>query len=648
MIDFSSLNGITIPEGKVIKIDAGGKTLWREAKYRYVSLGDSIAVGHSIDYNWEQNYGYHTQYGENGNTSTKIVTGSYTDLIGKELENTYGAGCVSTKSFAHSGDRVNDLIGKLDHAVVRNTIKNADLVTVCIGANDILGPALSKLEDYFDIGDAALDELAIQIEARLVSLNDDNNSTSYRALFNKLAAINPNAKYVFTNIYNPYKYLWIDEGHGGFFEPILDLVNSPIDLPLVNIPSFIKDSFLGTPAVKLLYSRVNGLGDWAEKYISRLNQVLQSSISRYQTVNRNFILTDVKQLFEVFPDRPYAATKNYNDLISVEYTRNYNTATMDWGRLWKGSNAGTWWGDLIWKYFVAGSLDINGLAADIVQQTIEKVIVPDIDPHPEAYGHYVMKRSFADALGWQSLDRYTITYVANGGTGSAANQVVLGVDGLPSFIYLKSLSFTPATGYYYTGWSTSANGGIAYSNAQYISINYNLTLYAQWSNIYILTYKNTNASNFYSDSETGYQQCYELRVNGVYVANGYGLNDKGDLGAFNNGPAYIPLAYGATIEVACTYYINDDKYLFWDAYKSASVDIYDASGNTLADNSSKRPSGYYPYGSSDSLTYPNGAVSGVAYYKFTLKGDTTIDMVAKTNAPALYNKEAYWDCYITT
>jgi hypothetical protein len=30
-----------------------------------------------------------------------------------------------------------------------------------------------------------------------------------------------------------------------------------------------------------------------------------------------------------------------------------------------------------------------------------------------------------------------------------------------------------------------------------------------------------------------------------------------------------------------------------------------------------------------------------------LKGDATINFVAKTNAPAIINKEAYWDCYIT-
>lgn len=549
MIDFASLNGITIPEGKVIKIEAGGKVLWREAKYRYVSLGDSIAVGHSIDSNWEKDYGYHTQYGENGNTSTKIVPGSYTDLIGKELETTHGAGCVSIRSFAHSGDRVNDLIGKLDHAVVQNTIKNADLVTICIGANDILGPALSKLEDYIDMGDAALDELAIEVEARLVTLNDDSNPTSYRALFNKLAAINPNAKYVFTNIYNPYKYLWIEEGHHGFFGPIINTIPT-MEFMGIDFDSFIKDSLLGTPIVQQLFDRVNGLNDWAEKYISRLNQVLQSAINRYQTVNRNFMVTDIKQLFEVFPDRPYAAVKKYNDLVNVEYTRNYNTATMDWGRLWVGSDAGSFWWGLARKH----GIDIGGLASDLVAQMIEKVIVPDIDPHPERTGHYVIKRSIMDTLGWQALDRYTITYVANGGTGSVTNQVVLGVDGWPAWTYIRSNGFTPpATGYYWKGWKTAPDGGTPYSQGQYISLNYNLTLYAQWSNMYTITVHHSYdidpiyaGTMGYDDSDTGPDNCYAVWISGSPVVGGeHGLS----LGEFFNGPITFEREYGTAVGV---------------------------------------------------------------------------------------------------
>ena len=35
--------------------------------FNYVSLGDSIAAGHSINSKWESDYGTGSQFGENGN-----------------------------------------------------------------------------------------------------------------------------------------------------------------------------------------------------------------------------------------------------------------------------------------------------------------------------------------------------------------------------------------------------------------------------------------------------------------------------------------------------------------------------------------------------------------------------------------------------
>ena len=55
-------------------------------KISYVSLGDSIAAGHTINSEWASDYGEGSQYGKNGNTSTVIVPNSYTDLIQKELK----------------------------------------------------------------------------------------------------------------------------------------------------------------------------------------------------------------------------------------------------------------------------------------------------------------------------------------------------------------------------------------------------------------------------------------------------------------------------------------------------------------------------------------------------------------------------------
>lgn len=439
---FSNVKAWRIPKN-AIRVRHNGKVIWQPISARYVSFGDSIAAGHAINDNWEKNYGTRSQYGVNGNTETAIVPGCYTDLIHKNLISTLG-GNVNLTSFAKSGDRVDDLIRMLDHERVRNTVAKADYVTICIGANDVLEPALSRLEEYINTGSLANAEAVI--ENNFAALADDNNAYSYKTLFDKLSAINPDAKFVFTTVYNPYKYLWLDEDVNGFFKPVLDTIPQmnldidkiiedmffggnnlvyfdytkwdwvSIDLEL-DLDNLIKEGLLLTPAVQTLFNRVNGLCDWAERYVTRLNELLRNKINAYKAVNPNFFIAETKAAFDTYPDRPVAADVHYNDLVNVEFTRGYNTAMMDWGALCRDrygeSAAGIaqYWTDLAWKYlhFSNGfpswnvadyvSFDLNGFAVDLVTQTIEKVIVPNVDPHPEEHGHVVLKEAFENAVG---------------------------------------------------------------------------------------------------------------------------------------------------------------------------------------------------------------------------------------------------------
>lgn len=475
-------------------------------KYSYVSLGDSIAAGHSINGDWVNDYGVKSQYGENGNVFTQIVPNSYTDLIRNELVSKYGDRA-KTESYAHSGDTVADLIEKIKannyNNPVANSIRTAEIVTISIGANDILGEVNQDiLADYIEYGNPSLIKLGNSVQTNLDKLNDDTNTNSYNALFNELNNLNPKAKYIFTTIYNPYKYLWFDEGKNGFFKPVLDSIPQMTILGF-EVDELIKNDLLDTPAVQTLFSRVNALAPWVETYVNLLNEILKRKINNYQTINYNFSFTDTKAIFDSFPDRPYTAEKHYNDLVNVEFTRNYDTAKMGWGRLWEGSNVGTFWLNLATKYVSWNGFNIEGFASDLIGQTINKVIVPDLDPHPETYGQYVMKRAFSDVLGWENLDRYTIAYNSNGANGYMENQQIFGVDGLPAFVVLLPNTFVNAVeGYYFNGWKDT--NGKDYANEQCIFVNSNLTLNAQWSNVFTIKYyKNSNNEYVSPSGETG-------------------------------------------------------------------------------------------------------------------------------------------------
>lgn len=584
----------------------------------YVSFGDSIAAGHAINSEWYTKYGENSQYGKNGNTETVIVPNTYTDLIRSELVNTYGSELTIAKSFARSGDRVSDLIEKLSHENIRSILEQAKLVTICIGANDVLEPALSHLEDYINSGD--LSSLETIVEGNLVTLNNDSSANSYTALFNKLNEINPKAQYIFTTVYNPYKYLWMDEGKNGFFSPLLNTIPQMTILGF-EVDDYIKDQLLDTGIIKKLYSRINGLGDWAEKYVEGdssfmgLNQVLRNKINAYKSVNPNFYVAETKAVYDPFPDRPITAEKHYNDLVNVEYTSGYDTAKMDWGKLWEadGKSRDDFWWDLATKYVSISGFNTNGFANELIQLVIERVIVPDVDPHPETYGQYVLKRSFADVLGWQALDRHIVTYNANGGSGSMASETVLGVDGLPVYTNIRPLAFSPATGYYFTGWNTAADGsGIACTAEQFIGgIPADITLYAQWSNIYTVIYKHTNHTNLYGNNETGHKECYALYINGEL---------KPKFGTFASGSSTTySVAYGSTIRVVCDDYRENN----WTT-KTGTCDVY-WNGTSVANG----------YGGTE--------------YTFTLTGNVTIDFRWKiSGSHATFDARSWEDCYITT
>lgn len=610
---FSQVNAMRIPKGSVSKIRQGDKVLWDKVLpdpflARYVSLGDSIAAGYEIDSGWATNYGRGSEYGENGNTETAIVPNTYTDLIDKELKSRHGDKVLTT-SFAHSGDQVNHLMAKLDHDVVRNAIAKADYVTICIGANDVLTPALDYIQTYINTGD--LDTLTNIVNANIATLNGDG-ANSYRALFDKMNGINPNAKYAFTTVYNPYRFLWLEDGVDGFFKPMLDTIPQMTILGF-EIDWHIKNYILSTPMVRTLFTRVNDINWWAEMNVNKLNIVLNDKISEYQAVNPNFSIAYTKSLFESFPDRPISAEYHYNDLVNVEYTKGYDTAQMNWSALWnsEGKTREDFWSDLASKHTSLSGFDSVGFANELIPLVVDRVIMPDIDPHPETYGHYVLKRAFADALNLQALDYYSVSYDANGGSGAMETQVIPTIDGLPAFITLRPNAFThPEEGYRIVGWNSEPDGsGYSYSPDMYVGIVGVNTLYAQWSNMYTVRYRHSNHTNLYDADNTGRQGSYSLWIDGAEMRK---------LGTFatDTGDTYT-LPYNAHVIAV----VND-------YYEGVAYEHHDA------------------------RIYYNGeqvAVGRPASYEMRVRSDLDIDFrwLIAGSLPT-FDAQSWWDCHITT
>ena len=642
MINFSSVKEFQIPEGRVLEIKKGDTILWSQrSDFNYVSLGDSIAAGYLITDEWPKvpfdpelgryegtgcEYGNTLSVNSTPNSSTIIVKNSYTDLLGSYLSNIHGANKVSNKSFANSGQTVAGLIRKLSDSNIVNAIKKANIVTLCIGANDILGAVNDdSLGEYIQTGSLA--NIENEVVANLNRLNNDSDSNSYIALFNKLNSINPNAKFVFTTVYNPYKFLWLDDGPNGFFAPLLqnwipDMSFSILGMTF-DIKSYIQQYLLDQAIVRQLFSRINGLDAWVETYVTRLNDILKSKVASYS--NSNFMVADTKLLFDSFPDTPVSASKHYCDLVNVEFTRGIDYAAMDWGALWRddyGDDYGAYWWDLADRYIVdrieggtynPADWDWEGFAAELVNDTIEKVIRPNIDPHPETYGQYLLSRSFKDALGWESLDKYSITLKPNGASGSDVIKNVVCVDGLPVYLNIPALPYSaPSEGKTYNSWNTSSTGsGTKYTNQQFIALTSNLTLYAQWNTKYLtLTFKHQKGDVIETQSSgTGPMESYALWIDGT---------EQSDLGAFSNGARTYSLAYGTP--VGCVAAVKEG-----DARSYITFN-----GTKVAGNSSS------------------------AGYTFNITKDTTClfewnQWYAEGSGwlpiPEL---QSYWNCYITT
>ena len=208
-------------------------------KSNYVVFGDSIAAGYALK-----------EYSDYGKVNGLAVGDAYPtpaeafpSLFVKELEDTrYGnLSPVSLHNFAVSGTTSQQLLDQLNRGDYDGALANADIISVTIGSNDLLGPFMDIVKetvntyltekgmefslilgkDYITIG--ALDAVINEIPGLIDRLNTVlvNNSTlnaacdnfknnTYPAILAKLEELAPDAHIYWTDFYNPYSKQKLD------------------------------------------------------------------------------------------------------------------------------------------------------------------------------------------------------------------------------------------------------------------------------------------------------------------------------------------------------------------------------------------------------------------------------------------------------
>ena len=138
--------------------------------------------------------------------------------------------------------------------------------------------------------------------------------------------------------------------------------------------------------------------------------------------------------------------------------------------------------------------------------------------------------------------KYTLSYNANGGSGSMSSQTVTEGESTR----LRTNSFT-RDGYYFTGWNTKADGsGTSYGDGAYAVFYGNTTLYAQWQKYadYVVSFdKNDGSGESYSQT-IAYGESAALKANSFsrpgYIFTGWNTKADGTGTGYSNGATVKP------------------------------------------------------------------------------------------------------------
>lgn len=262
-----------------------------QGEVKVVALGDSIAYGQ-------------TKASDDAATPDvdESQIPSYAVKLKEKLETIYSS--VTVENLAHSGDVLSDMMTIVNNN--REKVQNADVITICIGANHILGPAVNAFS-------GSLTNIFTNISSLGTSMKEGAAlfSSTFKTSLQQITSLNNSAKiYVMTD-YNPYYFTTAKVNFMG--EILIDLG------PVV---SYHQE---GTGYENISASTRNMLN--IQNGVTGINQTIRSAVSELN--NSNIQLVDVQAEFQKKIDAgefTAASYKNYIDTAtgSVSITDGFN------------------------------------------------------------------------------------------------------------------------------------------------------------------------------------------------------------------------------------------------------------------------------------------------------------------------------------
>lgn len=317
----------------------------------YIALGDSVAEGYGIDLKTVSYEGQERSFviSDNYQKATPtydFIQDSYTYLINQQLE----TGIVDKGvNFSRSGDTCADLLnfidsfydyatgqvknassfnskygnspeqlGELDvtktiengnkpltNGEIYSMFSNAKIITICIGANNILGKALEILPNML-LGQTSVVQAEDIVRNQILGTGNIGEegyikglNAEFEELTTKLGALCPQAQVFYTTMYNPFAKLNFNNNIKTMLVELLSAFSTYTENQLnENIQNIINVTELGIEG---------GLDSHNNNFIG-INDIIRQYVDEYY-------LIDTKNAFDVILNDN---SKTYNDYVNTE------------------------------------------------------------------------------------------------------------------------------------------------------------------------------------------------------------------------------------------------------------------------------------------------------------------------------------------